>query len=119
MLSLQANPGSNSLRQCVEATSREARDEGSVLDSAQDSEEESDVKGQVEYYAGYCLDKFPMTYKTEVLYLYCPQLVGVSASIWWGCVVDDVTMEIASLLRCRVSRKEMSRCHWYSVEMSE
>ena len=72
MLSLQADSSSISLRQCVDATRREARDEGSVMmDSAQDSkdESESEVKGQVEYYVGYCLDRFPMTYKTEVVYL--------------------------------------------------
>lgn len=72
MLSLQCGPHGNGLRQQVEAVSREAKDEGGVAAEHQQScdmeEDVDEAMGQVEYYMEYCLDKFPMTYKTQVLY---------------------------------------------------
>ena len=81
MLSLQSGPHGSGLRQQVEAVSREAEDEGGVVVStnqlSQVAEDVDEVMGQVEYHLEYCLDKFPMTYKTQVLY---PALGGVFVS---------------------------------------
>ncbi len=81
MLSLQSDPLAEDLKQQVEAVSRDV-----VEDSKEDSEgdakmettppvtpteecqEEKEPPGQVEYYVDYCVDRYAITYKTQVLY---------------------------------------------------
>lgn len=80
MLSLQTDPLSQDLKQQVTAVSRDSEPTGDLQPGERppegDQEEmevatpniETEFKGQVEYYTSYCLDKFPMTYKTQVVF---------------------------------------------------
>lgn len=85
MLSVQAGPLAEDLKQQVSAVSRDMDDGGSdektlppETTSTHTEEEEAmeegggeeveEATGQVQYYMEYCVDKYPMTYKTEVLY---------------------------------------------------
>lgn len=71
MLSLQTDPLSEDLKQQVAAVSRdleskECPGEGDEMEVTPPAVPES--RGQVEYFVQYCLDKYPMTYKTLVVY---------------------------------------------------
>lgn len=73
MLSLQECPLAEDLKQQVAAVSRDV--EGQPLEGVattptcdQQCEDEVLPPGQVEYYVDYCLDRYALTYKTQVLY---------------------------------------------------
>ena len=68
MLSLQSGPNGDRLRQQVMAVSRDADDEECVSTDEQQLCNVDESAGQVVYHLEYCLDKFAMTYKTQVLY---------------------------------------------------
>lgn len=71
MVSLQTDPLSEDLKQQLTAVSRDVEakegDEMEVTPLATLTEE-LEFRGQVEYFVDYCLDKYPMTYKTQVVY---------------------------------------------------
>ena len=87
MLSLQSDPLAGEIKQQVEAVSRDVVVEESKEDSKEDAEGvakmettppatpthgclevEEEAPGQVEYYADYCVDRYAITYKAQVLY---------------------------------------------------
>ena len=72
MLSLQTNPLSESLKQQVMAINRDTDNQGCVGNRTSLPDGSVLVKeeemGQVEYYVDYCVDRYAMTYKTQVLY---------------------------------------------------
>lgn len=73
MLSLQSTPQAQDLKQQVEAVSRDAEETGAELKATptcvpEPVEEEEEEVGGVEYYVEYCVDKYALTYKTQVLY---------------------------------------------------
>ena len=76
MLSLQSDPLSEGLKQQVQAASRDVNEHEIILDDEDEMETtphatpicNPEPSGQVEYYVDFCVDKFAMTYKTEVVY---------------------------------------------------
>ena len=74
MLSLRTDPLCDDLKQQVTAASRdvEARDgdDGDEMDTTPIAtpSHELEFSGQVEYFVEYCLDRYPMTYKAQVVY---------------------------------------------------
>ncbi len=71
MLSLRSEILGDSLTQQVTAVSRDTEDNGEPMSlTEEDTCVEEEVKGQVEYYMDYCLDRYAVTYKTQVVYPY-------------------------------------------------
>lgn len=74
MLSLQTDPLSEDLKQQVTAVSRDLEPkehpEGDEMEVTPPTlpTQELEFRGQVEYFVDYCLDKYPMAYKTQVVY---------------------------------------------------
>lgn len=90
MLSLQSDPLAGDLRQQVEAVSRdvvegekegsgEGEAKGDRVDAKMETtppttpthkcpKEEEEPPGHVEYYREFCVDRYAITYKTQVLY---------------------------------------------------
>ena len=73
MQSLQSRPLEDPASQTeqVDNVGMDAEDQGGVVNGEPqlpDREEASEVCGQVEYHEGFCLDRFPMSYNSEVLY---------------------------------------------------
>lgn len=86
MLSLQSDPLAGEIKQQVEAVSRDVVEESKEEDKEDAEgvakmettppttpthecrEVEEEPPGQVEYYTDYCVDRYAITYKTQVLY---------------------------------------------------
>lgn len=69
MVSLQTDPLSEDLKQQLTAVSRDVEEGDMEVDMPLAAPaEELEFRGQVEYFVDYCLDKYPVTYKTQVVF---------------------------------------------------
>lgn len=53
---------------CAKEEGREEAEEGREEAEAKEEEEEEEPLGEVEYYVDYCVDKYALGYKSQVLY---------------------------------------------------